>query len=72
MKKDMGGMRKQMPITFWTFMIGTGALMGIFPLAGFWSKDEILAGANGLGGRRRLQGHARRWASSAPSAPAPT
>jgi NADH-quinone oxidoreductase subunit L len=50
MKKDMGGMRKRMPITFWTFMICTGALMGIFPLAGFWSKDEVLAGANGLGG----------------------
>ncbi len=50
MKKDMGGMRKTMPITFWTFVIGTLALMGIFPLAGFWSKDEILAGSNALGG----------------------
>lgn len=49
MKKDMGGLRKHMPITFWTFMIGTAALAGIFPLAGFWSKDEILvnAGENG-------------------------
>ena len=35
---------KYMPKTFWTFIIGTGALIGIFPLAGFWSKDEILAG----------------------------
>jgi NADH-quinone oxidoreductase subunit L len=50
MKKDMGGMRKHMPITFATFMVGTVALMGIPPLAGFWSKDEILAGAHGLGG----------------------
>ena len=50
MKKDMGGLRKYMPITFVTFMIGTLALAGIPPLAGFWSKDEILAGANGLGG----------------------
>jgi NADH-quinone oxidoreductase subunit L len=49
-KEDMGGMRKYMPVTFATFMVGTGALMGLFPLAGFWSKDEILAGANGLGG----------------------
>ncbi|MCU1370736.1 MAG: proton-translocating NADH-quinone oxidoreductase, chain [Ilumatobacteraceae bacterium] len=51
MKKDMGGMRKRMPITFWTFLIGTAALMGL-PLitAGFWSKDEILAGAHQLGG----------------------
>lgn len=45
MKKDMGGLRKHMPTTFWTFMIGTAALAGIFPLAGFWSKDEILANA---------------------------
>jgi NADH-quinone oxidoreductase subunit L len=34
-----------MPTTFWTFAISTGALIGIFPLAGFWSKDEILAGS---------------------------
>ena len=49
MKKDMGGLRKYMPITFWTFMIGSLALAGVFPLAGFWSKDEILATA-GQGG----------------------
>ena len=50
MKKEMGGLRKFMPITFWTFMIGSVALAGIFPLAGFWSKDEILAtaGQNGF------------------------
>src|SRR3954463_14827739 len=49
MKKDMGVMRKVMPQTYWTFLIGTLALAGIFPLAGFWSKDEILlaAGKNG-------------------------
>ncbi len=40
---DMGGLRKKMPITFWTFVIGTLALIGIFPFAGFFSKDEILA-----------------------------
>jgi NADH-quinone oxidoreductase subunit L len=45
MKDDMGGLRKHMPITFLTFMIGSAALAGIFPLAGFWSKDEILATA---------------------------
>ncbi|MET1002707.1 MAG: NADH-quinone oxidoreductase subunit L [Acidimicrobiia bacterium] len=45
MKKDMGGLRKYMPQTFWTFMIGTAALAGIPPLAGFWSKDEILVNA---------------------------
>jgi len=50
---DMGGLRKFMPSTYWTFLIGSLALAGIFPLAGFWSKDEILdsisqdAGAGG-------------------------
>ena len=43
---EMGGLRKHMPTTFWTFMIGSVALAGIFPLAGFWSKDEILLGAS--------------------------
>src|SRR5207245_2078732 len=42
---DMGGLRKRMPTTFWTFIVGSLALAGIFPLAGFWSKDEILLGA---------------------------
>ena len=43
---NMGGLRKKMPITFWTFLAGGFALSG-FPLvtAGFWSKDEILADA---------------------------
>src|SRR4051812_41347652 len=45
MKKDMGGLRKAMPKTFPTFIIATVALAGIFPFAGFWSKDEILLGA---------------------------
>ena len=38
----MGGLRKAMPWTFLTFAIGGLSLAGIFPLAGFWSKDEIL------------------------------
>ncbi len=50
MKADMGGLRKWMPHTFRTFLIATAALIGIFPFAGFWSKDEILAGASQLGG----------------------
>lgn len=41
----MGGLRRKMPITYWTYIIGTLALAGIWPLAGFWSKDEILADA---------------------------
>jgi NADH-quinone oxidoreductase subunit L len=46
---DMGGLRKFMPVTYRTFAIGSLALMAIFPLAGFWSKDEVLAGAAGAG-----------------------
>jgi NADH-quinone oxidoreductase subunit L len=41
--RNMGGLRHRMPITYWTYVIGTLALAGIFPFAGFWSKDEILA-----------------------------
>lgn len=41
----MGGLRKKMPITFWTFVIGGLALAGVPPLAGFWSKDEIMVAA---------------------------
>ena len=43
--RNMGGLREQMPVTFWVYLIGALALAGIFPLAGFWSKDEILADA---------------------------
>jgi NADH-quinone oxidoreductase subunit L len=46
---DMGGMKKFMPITYWTFLVGSLALMALPPLAGFWSKDEILASANAAG-----------------------
>ena len=42
----MGGLRKRIPWTFWTYMAGTLALAGIFPFAGFWSKDEILLDAS--------------------------
>ena len=41
----MGGLRRVMPWTYATFLIGGLSLAGIFPLAGFWSKDEILAHA---------------------------
>ena len=44
--RNMGGLRKTMPATFWLYMIGTLALAGIVPFAGFWSKDEILLDAN--------------------------
>ena len=41
--RNMGGLRHRMPVTYWTYVIGTLALAGIFPFAGFWSKDEIIA-----------------------------
>ncbi len=43
--RNMGGLRKRMPLTYITYLVGTLALAGIFPFAGFWSKDEILADA---------------------------
>jgi proton-translocating NADH-quinone oxidoreductase, chain L len=39
---DMGGLKSKMPVTYYTFLAGSLALAGIFPFAGFWSKDEIL------------------------------
>ncbi|MBT8239928.1 MAG: hypothetical protein KJN63_01725, partial [Acidimicrobiia bacterium] len=48
MKAEMGGLRTRMPVTFATFVIGTLALVGVFPFAGFWSKDEILVGTGGF------------------------
>jgi NADH-quinone oxidoreductase subunit L len=41
--RKMGGLRKIMPWTFATFLIGSISLAGIWPISGFWSKDEILA-----------------------------
>jgi NADH-quinone oxidoreductase subunit L len=43
----MGALRKKMPVTFWTFLVGTLALAGIPPLSGFYSKDSILGQAFG-------------------------
>jgi NADH-quinone oxidoreductase subunit L len=63
--RNMGGLRHKMPITYWCYVFGTLALAGIFPFAGFWSKDEILASSwlrglfgdsNNLGGYIALAG----------------
>jgi len=43
--RNMGGLKAKMPETFWTFALAWLAIAGIFPFAGFFSKDEILAGA---------------------------
>jgi NADH-quinone oxidoreductase subunit L len=50
----MGGLRKVMPWTYLTFLIAGLSLAGIFPLAGFWSKDEIMAHASGGDGVAQL------------------
>ncbi|MBA3621101.1 MAG: NADH-quinone oxidoreductase subunit L [Euzebyales bacterium] len=47
---DMGGLKRFMPVTFWTFLVGSAALAAVPPLAGFWSKDEVLAGGLEAGG----------------------
>lgn len=52
--KDMGGLRKTIPVTFISMLVVALSLAGIFPFSGFWSKDEILsaaanAGAAGIG-----------------------
>ena len=42
---NMGALKEKLPVTFWTFLLGTLALMGVPPLSGFYSKDAILATA---------------------------
>jgi NADH-quinone oxidoreductase subunit L len=48
--RKYGNLRKYLPITFVTFLIGWLSIAGVPPLSGFWSKDEILAGAFNSGG----------------------
>jgi NADH-quinone oxidoreductase subunit L len=48
---EMGGLRKFMPVTYATFIIGSLALAGVPPFAGFWSKDEIVAASFESGNR---------------------
>src|SRR3989441_2277372 len=43
--RKMGGLRRKMPVTFWTMLVAGGALAALPPLAGFWSKDEIVTAA---------------------------
>jgi NADH-quinone oxidoreductase subunit L len=40
--RKMGGLRKKIPITFWTMLIGALSMVGMIPFAGFWAKDEII------------------------------
>ena len=55
--RKMGGLKTKNPITFWTMMVGTLAIAGFPPLAGFFSKDEILWSAISSS-----QGHVLLWA----------
>jgi NADH-quinone oxidoreductase subunit L len=48
--RKMGGLRRELPFTHATFLVGTLALVAIPPFAGFWSKDAILASALATGG----------------------
>ena len=43
--RNMGGLRRYMPVTFWTFVVASFANAGLVPFAGFWSKDEIILGS---------------------------
>jgi NADH-quinone oxidoreductase subunit L len=43
----LGGLARKMPITTWTFLIGTLAMAGLIPFSGYWAKDEILVAAKG-------------------------
>jgi NADH-quinone oxidoreductase subunit L len=52
--RKMGGLRKKMPITFWTMTMGVIAIAGIWPFAGFFSKDAILYAAFVQGGSGRV------------------
>jgi len=51
--RKMGGLRTKLPVTFWTMTVGVLAIAGIFPFAGFFSKDAILCAAflQGAGGK---------------------
>jgi NADH-quinone oxidoreductase subunit L len=53
--RKMGGLRKDLPLTYWTFVIGAIAIAGVPPFAGFFSKDEILF-------RTFAEGHTLLWA----------
>jgi NADH-quinone oxidoreductase subunit L len=53
--RKMGGLRRKMPVTYWTMLIAGGALAALPPLAGFWSKDEIVGAAYS-------NGHTALWA----------
>jgi NADH-quinone oxidoreductase subunit L len=50
--RNMGGLRRYLPVTFWLMLISTFAIAGVPPLSGFFSKDEILSSAFGRGAQQ--------------------
>jgi NADH-quinone oxidoreductase subunit L len=52
--REMGGLRRHMPWTYVAYLVGTVSIAGIWPLACFWSKDEIVRVASDLGGARSV------------------
>ena len=59
--RHMGDLKKHLPITYWTFIMATLAIAGIFPFAGFFSKDEILF-------KSLVDGHILYWMIAAAAA----
>jgi NADH-quinone oxidoreductase subunit L len=45
--RELGGLRRRLPVTYWTFLVGCLSIAGLAPLAGFWSKDAILLALSG-------------------------
>ena len=55
--RDMGGLKKKMPVTYWTFLIATLALAGVPMFAGYYSKDQIIANALAWGFTHGVAGY---------------
>lgn len=55
--RQLGGLRRRLPVTYWTFLVGCLSIAGVWPLAGFWSKDAILLSlSNGPGAAGGIYG----------------
>ena len=54
--RRLGGLRRRMPVTHWTFLVGCLAIAGVVPLAGFWSKDAILVALRQRSGQTGADG----------------
>ena len=57
--RRLGGLRRRMPVTHWTFLFGCLAMAGVLPFAGFWSKDAILLAVQQRVGRGQCRRNLR-------------